>query len=90
MFFDQFCKKPEIDEMVRTEWGNVYVFKGDLVWHVKGLTKWRIVDYEGWPKKISTLFPQLPDSIDAAYLLDNHYFFTKVLQRLDSSIEKYK
>lgn len=52
---------------------------GNYVWHVRGLTKWRLFDYEGWPRLISSLFPGLPSNIDAAYLYDDHYHFTKVI-----------
>ena len=51
---------------------------GDYVWHIRGLTKWRLFDYEGWPKPINELFPGLPGKIDSAYYFDDHYFFTKV------------
>lgn len=79
LFFETFCMRvPAIDAITKTEYGNAFVFADDLVWHVRDLTKWRVVDYENWPKQISTLFPQLPDKIDAAFLLDNYYFFTKV------------
>ncbi len=84
LFFEQFCKQPDVDAMTRTEWGNVFVFKGDMMWHIRGLTKWSIVDYEGWPKKSSSMFPDLPNNIDSAFFLENHYYFTK-----DKLIWKY-
>lgn len=71
------CESPEIDEITRTEWGNAFVFKGDFVYHIRGLTKWRLFDYDGWPKRITDLFPNLPGHIDAAYFFDDHYYFTK-------------
>lgn len=59
---------------------------GSYIWHVRGLTKWRLFDYEGWPKRISTLFPSLPANIDSAYLYDDHYHFTKVIMILKTII----
>ncbi len=77
LFFEQFCKQPNLDALTRTEWGNVFVFKGDMIWHIRGLTKWSIVDYEGWPKKISSIFTGVPEHINSAFFLENHYYFTK-------------
>lgn len=71
------CNDPYIDAITRTEWGNAFIFKGDNVYHVRGLTKWRLFDYEGWPKRINDLFPRLPTSIDSAYYFGENYFFTK-------------
>lgn len=49
------------------------------MWHIRGLTKWRLFDYDGWPKLIQDLFPGLPGKIDSAFLHDDQYFFTKVI-----------
>ena len=73
------CKEPDVDAITRTEWGNAFVFKGDFIWHIRGLTKWRLFDYEGWPKKSNELFFGLPRNIDSAYLLGDYYYFTKVI-----------
>ena len=72
------CYDPVIDAITRTEWGNAFIFKGSYVWHIRGLTKWRLFDYEGWPKKINVIFPYLPSNIDSAYYFGENYFFTKV------------
>ena len=76
------CNDPIVDAITRTEWGNALVFKGDYIWHIRGLTKWRLFDYEGWPKKITQLFPGLPGNIDSAYLYDDLYHFTKVIYKI--------
>ena len=76
--FDNLCgKNSKIDAITRTEFGNSFVLKENLIWHIKGLTNWRIVDYDGWPKKITQIFADLSDNIDSAYFTQNHYFFTK-------------
>lgn len=78
--FDNLCgKESKIDAITRTEFGNSFVFKGNLIWHIKGLTNWRLVDYNGWPKNIIHIFSDLPDNIDSAYFSQNHYYFTKVI-----------
>ena len=58
---------------------------GNYIWHIRGLTKWRLFDYDGWPKKISALFPGLPGHVDSAYLYDDIFHFTK-----DEMLWKYK
>jgi hypothetical protein len=57
-------------------------FLGDYIWHIRGLTKWRLFDYEGWPKQIGELFPNLPGNIDGAFFHTDSYFFTKVISLL--------
>ncbi len=74
------CTDPIVDAITRTEWGNAFIFKGNYIWHIRGLTKWRLFDYDGWPKKISELFPSLPGNIDSAYLYNDQYHFTKVIE----------
>ena len=80
LFFETFCVgTPKIDAITRTEWGGSFVFMKDLVWHVKGSGESRDVDYENWPRQIGAMFPQLPSKIDAAFFLNDCYFFTKVI-----------
>jgi hypothetical protein len=44
-----------------------------------------LFDYEGWPKRIGSLFPSLPGHIDSAFHFGENYFFTK-----EEKIWKYK
>ncbi len=69
---------------------NIFINLDDLVWHIKGLTKWRLIDKEGWPKRINSLFPSLPNYIDTAYLMNNFYYFTKVKIVKNISIKRHR
>ncbi len=41
------CNLSRIDAVSRTESGGSYIYANNYVWHLKGLTKWRLVEYEG-------------------------------------------
>ncbi|GLV37918.1 Matrix metalloproteinase 1 [Carabus blaptoides fortunei] len=66
------CELEKIDAILSSPDNNLYAFKGDQVWKFENNTL--VSEY---PKSISEEWPELPNSIDAAYTFQKNICFLK-------------